>query len=183
MIDFKAETGTSPHDDLNKFFDIAKKSISFDVSKSQFGDKIRGLKKKYFGKRKKKSVESDHDKKCLGLVKSIWGSVAESPVKSKKTNNKKEDKDVKKVEEDKEVVILGGDSEWSNWFEKSFLVRVIVSLGMDECFVKWKWSKVPVEIKKKIEEKMKMVEGKEFQLLSLKIDVLKEVTSLIAETN
>ncbi|EFH44618.1 predicted protein, partial [Arabidopsis lyrata subsp. lyrata] len=159
MIDFKAETGTSPHDDLNKFFDIAKKSISFDVSKSQFGDKIRGLKKKYFGKRKKKSVESDHDKKCLGLVKSIWGS------------------------EDKEVVILGGDSEWSNWFEKSFLVRVIVSLGMDECFVKWKWSKVPVEIKKKIEEKMKMVEGKEFQLLSLKIDVLKEVTSLIAETN
>ncbi|KAG7547762.1 GLABROUS1 enhancer-binding protein family [Arabidopsis suecica] len=182
MIDFKAETGTSPHDDLNKFFDIAKKSISFDVSKSQFGDKIRGLKKKYFGKRKKKSVESDHDKKCLGLAKSIWGSVVESPVTSKKTNKKVESLKPL-VEEDKKVVILGGDSESSNWFEKSFLVRVIASLGMDECFVKWKWSKVSEETKKRIEEKMKMVEGKEFELLSLKIDVLKEVTSVIAETN
>ncbi|CAE6198665.1 unnamed protein product [Arabidopsis arenosa] len=230
MIDFKAETSTSSYDDMNGFFDIAKKSVSFDVSKNQFGDKIRGLKKKYFGQRKKKSVESDHDKKCLELAKSIWGldgiGVVESPVKSKKkdesvvkANGKEkkfeslveEDKEVvnlggdvkskkkkdefvvkangkeKKleplVEEDKEVAIPGGDSESSNWFEKSFLVRVVASLGVDECFVKWKWSKVPVETKKKIEEKIKMVEAKEFELLSQKIDILKEVSSVITETN
>ncbi|KAG7579774.1 GLABROUS1 enhancer-binding protein family [Arabidopsis thaliana x Arabidopsis arenosa] len=193
MIDFKAETGTSPYDDMNKFFDIAKESISFDVSKNQFGDKIRGLKKKYFGKRKKKSVESDHDKKCLELAKSIWGldgiGVVGSPVKSKKKKdesvvkaNGKEKNLESLVEEDKEVGILGGDSESSNWFDKSFLVRVVASLGVDECIVKWKWSKVSVETKKKIEEKMKLVEAKEFELLSQKVDILKEVTSVIAET-
>ncbi|KAG7584431.1 GLABROUS1 enhancer-binding protein family [Arabidopsis suecica] len=203
MIDFKAETGTSPYDDMNGFFDVAKKNISFDVSKNQFGDKIRGLKKKYFGSRKKKSVESDHDKKCLELAKSIWGlGVVESPVKSKKKKDEsvvkgkskeKKDESVVKangkekkleslVEEDKEVAILGGDSESSNWFDKSFLVRVVASLGVDECIVKWKWSKVSVETKKKIEEKMKFVESKEFELLSQKVDILKEVTTVIAET-
>ncbi|CAE5990678.1 unnamed protein product [Arabidopsis arenosa] len=190
MIDFKAETGTSPYDDMNKFFDIAKESISFDVSKNQFGDKIRGLKKKYFGKQKKKSVESDHDKKCLELAKSIWGlGVVESPVKSKKKKdesvvkaNGKEKKLESLVEEDKEVGILGGDSESSNWFDKSFLVRVVASLGVDECIVKWKWSKVSMDTKKRIEEKMKLVEAKEFELLSQKVDILKEVTSVIAET-
>ncbi|CAH8262778.1 unnamed protein product [Arabidopsis lyrata] len=190
MIDFKAQTGTSPYDDMNKFFDIAKESISFDVSKNQFGDKIRGLKNKYFGSRKKKSVESDHDNKCLELAKSIWGrGVVESPVKSKKKKdesvvkaNGKEKKLESLVEEDKELGILRGDSESSNWFDKSFLVRVVASLGVDECIVKWKWSKVTMDTKKRIEEKMKLVEGKEFELLSQKIDVLKEVISVIAET-
>ena len=69
-----------------------------------------------------------------------------------------------------------------NWFEKSFLVRVVARLGVDECIVKWKWSKVSKETKKRIEEKMKMVEAKELELLSQKIDVLKEVASVIAET-
>ncbi|KAL9308752.1 putative transcription factor [Arabidopsis thaliana] len=158
MIDFKAETGTSAHDDMNGFFDIAKRYISFDVSKIQFGDKIRGLKKKYFGVRKKKGLDLDHDKKCLGLAKSIWGL------------------------DGKEVVVLGGDSETSNWFEKSFLVRVVARLGVDECIVKWKWSKVSKETKKRIEEKMKMVEAKELELLSQKIDVLTELASVVAET-
>ncbi|OAP03889.1 hypothetical protein AXX17_AT3G33040 [Arabidopsis thaliana] len=35
MIDFKSETSTSAYDDMNGFFDIAKKYISFDVSKIQ----------------------------------------------------------------------------------------------------------------------------------------------------
>ncbi|KAL9830654.1 putative GLABROUS1 enhancer-binding protein family [Arabidopsis thaliana] len=69
------------------------------------------------------------------------------------------------VKKDKEVV---------NWFEKSFLVRVVASLDVDECIVKWKWSK--------IEEKMKLVEAKELELLWEKIDVLREVVSVIAET-
>ncbi|KAG7564120.1 hypothetical protein ISN44_As10g008830 [Arabidopsis suecica] len=100
--------------------------------------------------------------------------VVESPVKSKKKKdesvvvkaNGKEKKLESLVEEDKEVGILGGYSESSNWFEKSFLVRVVASLGVDECIVNWKWSKVSVETKKKIEEKMKLLEANEFELLS-----------------
>jgi len=54
--------------------------------KSKFGDKIRGLKKKYFGIRKKKGVELDHEfmirnvwywlslfGDLMVLAKSIWG--------------------------------------------------------------------------------------------------------------
>ncbi|XP_010435246.1 PREDICTED: probable transcription factor At1g44810 [Camelina sativa] len=162
MIDFKAEKGTSPYDDMNGFFDMAKNNISFDVSKIQFGDKIRSLKKKYFAKQKKKSgLESSHDKKCLELAKYIWGS----------------DGKLKKFGGDNvgEEVILGGDSESLSLFEKSFLVRTIAGLGVDEFSVKEKWSKVSLETKKRIEEKLKLVEAKEYELLRLKSDTLKEV--------
>ena len=190
MIDFKAETGTSPWDHKDRFFDIAKKSISFDVSKVQFFDKIRSFKRKYFGDRKVRSVESDHDKKCLGLAVSFWGSDGvslETPVKKKvkdesvlvKANSK--EKNVKPlVKEDEQVVILGEDSEW---FEESFLVPVIASLGLDEYSVKKKWSKVSVETKKRIQEKMKLVDAKKCELLLANMDVLKEVTSVLTQTN
>jgi len=190
MIDFKAETGTSPWDHKDRFFDIAKKSISFDVSKVQFFDKIRSFKRKYFGDRKMRSVESDHDKKCLGLAVSFWGSDGvslETPVKKKvkdesvlvKANSK--EKNVKPlVKEDEQVVILGEDSEW---FEESFLVPVIASLGLDEYSVKKKWSKVSVETKKRIQEKMKLVDAKKCELLLANMDVLKEVTSVLTQPN
>ncbi|EFH62281.1 hypothetical protein ARALYDRAFT_899900 [Arabidopsis lyrata subsp. lyrata] len=191
------DSGSETDSDSDKPHVFTKKKEATDSpavksvkNKNQFGDKIRGLKNKYFGSRKKKSVESDHDNKCLELAKSIWGrGVVESPVKSKKKKdesvvkaNGKEKKLESLVEEDKELGILRGDSESSNWFDKSFLVRVVASLGVDECIVKWKWSKVTMDTKKRIEEKMKLVEGKEFELLSQKIDVLKEVISVIAET-
>ncbi|XP_048599835.1 probable transcription factor At1g61730 [Brassica napus] len=52
MIDFKKDTGNSPYDDTNAYYDYIKKSISFEVSKNQFMDKLRSLKKKYMGKEK-----------------------------------------------------------------------------------------------------------------------------------
>ncbi|XP_010450191.1 PREDICTED: probable transcription factor At1g44810 [Camelina sativa] len=189
MIDFKAEKGTSPYDDMNGFFDMAKNNISFDVSKIQFGDKIRSLKKKYFAKQKKKgSLESSHDKKCLGLAKYIWvsdGMALESAVKLangklKKVESLKSGGD-DNVGEEKEVVIPRGDSESSNLFEKSFLVRTIAGLGVDEFSVKEKWSKVSVETKNRIEEKLKLVEAKEYELLRLKSDILKEVAYVMTQ--
>ncbi|KAL9815886.1 Transcription factor STKL1 [Arabidopsis thaliana] len=190
VIDFKAETGTSPWDHKNAFFDIAKKSISFDVSNVQFFDKIRSFKRKYFGDRKMRSVESDHDKKCLGLAVLIWGSDGmnvESRVKKDesilikgKANSKEKKVEKPLVIEDEQVVILGADSEW---FEESFFVPVIASLGLDEYSVKKKWSKVSVETKKRIQEKMKLVDAKKCELLLAEMDVLKEVTSVLAQTN
>ncbi|CAA0392719.1 unnamed protein product [Arabidopsis thaliana] len=190
VIDFKAETGTSPWDHKNAFFDIAKKSISFDVSNVQFFDKIRSFKRKYFGDRKMRSVESDHDKKCLGLAVLIWGSDGmnvESRVKKDesilikgKANSKEKKVEKPLVIEDEQVVILGADSEW---FEESFFVPVIASLGLDEYSVKKKWSKVSVETKKRIQEKMKLVDAKKCELLLAKMDVLKDVTSVLAQTN
>ncbi|XP_010440563.1 PREDICTED: probable transcription factor At1g44810 [Camelina sativa] len=166
MIDFKAEKGTSPYDDMNGFFDMAKNNISFDVSKIQFGDKIRSLKKKYFAIQKKGGLESSHDKKCLGLAKYIWGSDGMALESAVKLANGKLKSGGDNVGEDKEVVSL---------FEKSFLVRTIAGLGVDAFSVKEKWSKVSVETKKRIEEKLKLVEAKEYELLRLKSDTLKEV--------
>ncbi|VYS61355.1 unnamed protein product [Arabidopsis thaliana] len=189
VIDFKAETGTSPWDHKNAFFDIAKKSISFDVSHVQFFDKIRRLKNKYFVNRKNKSGESNHDKKCLGLAVLIWGSDGmnvESPVKKdesilvKGKANSKEKKVEKPLVIEDEQVILGADSEW---FEESFLVPFIANLGLDEYSVKKKWSKVSLETKKRIQEKMKVVDAKKCELLLAEMDVLKDVTSVLAQTN
>ncbi|CAN6918077.1 unnamed protein product [Brassica oleracea] len=76
MIDFKKDTGTSPYDDTNAYYDYIKKSISFEVSKNQFMDKLRSLKKKYMGKEKPScwpSFTKPHDQKSYRLCKSIWG--------------------------------------------------------------------------------------------------------------
>ncbi|EOA30761.1 hypothetical protein CARUB_v10013903mg [Capsella rubella] len=230
MIDFKAEKGTSPYDDMNGFFDEYKKCISFNVSKTQFSDKIRSLRNKYRGKDNKgnKTFSKSHDEKCLRLANCIWGSdglalnsAVKSPVKSKKVDPKKkkkklesevedEDKEVlgsdamalesvvvkangngkkveslkpegEKVDQDNEVMILDGDSESSNLFENSFLIRSIVSLGLDEYSVKQKWSKMPIETKKRIEEKLKMVKAMEYKLVVQKADVVKQVASVINE--
>ncbi|XP_010416136.1 PREDICTED: probable transcription factor At1g44810 [Camelina sativa] len=340
MIRFKAEKGTSPYDDMNGFFLVTKDSISFDATKTQFVEKIRSLKNKYYNKGKdSRSFLKPHDVKCFKLASCIWGSddavalldsappvIVKSPpvavksppvdvisnkvdkkkkkklefgdeemqvlgsddgmalldsappvavtlavkpppvavisnkvvdkkkkkklevedkekkvlgsddgmalldsapaVKSppvavisnqvdKKNKNKKkkklevEDEKVQvlgsdgmvlesaavvkangslkpegdTVEKDKEVVILlGGVSESSDLFDKSFLVPLIVSLGgVDECSVKHKWSKVPMETKKRIEDKLKLVEAKEFELLLQKSDIVKEVASVITQ--
>ncbi|KAL1192916.1 putative transcription factor [Cardamine amara subsp. amara] len=335
MIDYKADTGKSPYDDMNGFFEFMKKAISFEVSKVQFGDKIRGLKKKYLGKSKKgKEVifTKAHDKNCLKLATHIWGSdglglesavkspvqskkkvdsvvesaavkspvpskkkvdsvvesaavkspvqskkkvdsvvesaavkspvqskkkvdsvvesaavkspvpskkkvdsvvesaAVKSPVQSKKKvdsmvessavksprkNEKKkmdsmveEDKERlgsdgivlesaksngkvsnveslepegEKVEEDKEVLIHGGGSESPSWFEKSFLFESIMSFGVDEQCVKQRWSKVPVETKKRIEEKLKIVQAKEFDLLMMKTEIMRDASTVLCE--
>ncbi|XP_010495915.1 PREDICTED: probable transcription factor At1g44810 [Camelina sativa] len=317
MIDFKAEKGTSPYDDMNGFFLGAKDSISFDASKTQFVEKIRSLKNKYFKGKDSRSFLKPHDKKCFKLASCIWGSddgvalldsapvvtvavissnkvdkkkklefgdeemqvlgsddgmalldsappvksppVAVTPAvksppvavisnkvdkkkkkkklevedeemkvlgsddgmvlldstpavtvavisnkvdkKNKKKKKKKlevEDEEmlgsdgvesaevvkakVDMVEEDKEVVILDGDSESSDLFDKSFVVPLIVSLaGVNECSLKQKWSKMPVETKKRIEDKLKLVEAKEFELLLLKSDIVKEVASVFTQ--
>ncbi|KAG2322861.1 hypothetical protein Bca4012_058332 [Brassica carinata] len=280
MIDFKADTGKSPYEDMDRFYELTSKSISFEASKIQFVDKIRSLKRKYMGKVKQgvESLAKDHDIKCLKLAKHIWGShgmalnsnvkktekslvvkrwlkkkknlqltpesTAKSngtPKKSKKKpilvevngdkveedrevlvngDNGGEDREVlaggekgeedrevlangkkvdehrevltngDKVEEDKEALIdAGGASKSlgvmraSDWFEDSFLVGSITSLGVSERFVKEKWSMVTVETKKRMEEKWKLLQAKEMELVLHKTDFMREIGSVIAEAS
>uniref|UniRef100_A0A1J3EGF8 Mediator-associated protein 1 n=1 Tax=Noccaea caerulescens TaxID=107243 RepID=A0A1J3EGF8_NOCCA len=213
MIDFKADTGKSPYEDTTAYYDFIKGSISFEVSKSQFMDKLRSLKKKYMNK-EKPSFTKPHDQKSHKLCKYIWGSdglALESAVKSNGVSKKSSQKKTKKldsvkqelvfaspngkqkaVEDDgnsKKVVVHGGDDVVSlavavkkpDWFENSFLVRAIAGFGVDESYVKQRWSLVPVETKKKIEEKVKVLQGKEFEFVLGKTEFLHEVTSMIAE--
>ncbi|CAN6892184.1 unnamed protein product, partial [Brassica oleracea] len=94
----------------------------------------------------------------------------------------------KKVEVDKEVLVNGdsksvGAMSASDWFEDSFLVGSIASLGVGERFVKQKWSTVAVETKKKMEEKWKLLQAKEMELVLQKTDFMREVGSVIAEAS
>lgn len=205
MIDFKKETGKSPYEDTNVYYDYIKKSISFEVSKNQFMDKIRSLRKKYIGK-EKPSFTKPHDQKSYRLCQYIWGPDGmglESAVKSNGAS-KKSQKKTKKLDSVKQELSFGGaspngkavvgdddekDVESSvaakkhDWFENSFLVKGIAGFGVDEHCVKQRWSLVPVETKKKVEEKLKLLQAKEIEYVLQKTEVLHEVTSMIAEAS
>ncbi|KAJ0254671.1 transcription factor [Hirschfeldia incana] len=195
MIDFKKDTGNSPYEDTNSYYDYIKKSISFEVSKNQFMDKLRGLKRKYMGK-EKPSFTRPHEQKSYRLCKYIWGPDGmglESAVKSNgnvsKKKSKKVDDSVKKelsftsspngeaVEDD------GGNEKKHDWFEKSFLVRGIAGFGVDESYVKQGWSLVPLETKKRVEEKFKKLQAEEIEFVLQKTEILREVTSMIAQAS
>lgn len=211
MIDFKSDTGKSPYEDTNGFYDFIKKSISFEVSKNQFMDKIRSLKKKFIGKEVKNGVEPSflkaHDRKSYGLSKVIWGpdgiAVESSNGVAKKSQSQSKSKSKsKKLDSVKQELVFGGVSSSANgkkveededddgdkmlksdWFDKSFLVRAIAGFGVGEFTVKEKWSLVSVENKKMVEEKLKLLQDKEFEFVLEKTEFLHEVTSMIAEAS
>ncbi|CAA7046639.1 unnamed protein product [Microthlaspi erraticum] len=139
MIDFQADEGKSPYEDTAAYYNLTKGSISVEVSKSQFMDKIRSLRKKYMNK-ENPSFTKPHDLTCYKLSQHIWGSdglALQSAVKSKTKKSKKSGQKVKKldsvkpngkpkaVEDDDSVAVKKAD-----WFEKSgaLLVMVLVSV-------------------------------------------------------
>ncbi|CAN8245141.1 unnamed protein product [Cochlearia groenlandica] len=219
MIDFKEETGKSFYEDTNCYYDFIKKSISFEVSKNQFMDKLRSLKKKYMGK-EKPSFNKPHEQKSFKLSKFIWGpdglgldtavksnggggSVSKKKSSSSSSSAKKLDsvkqelsfaavspngkKAVVVVEEkgDKGVSELacGVVVKRGDWFGNSFLVKAIASSGLDEYCVKQRWSSVSEENKKKVEEKMKVLQDKEIEFVTEKTALMSEVMSMICEAN
>ncbi|ESQ42784.1 hypothetical protein EUTSA_v10015525mg [Eutrema salsugineum] len=71
-----------------------------------------------------------------------------------------------------------------DWFENSFLVPSLASFGFYEHDVKQRWSFLPVETKKKLEERFEMLQAKEeCYYVSEKIKLLHEVASLIFEAD
>ncbi|EOA35287.1 hypothetical protein CARUB_v10020457mg [Capsella rubella] len=210
MIDFKADTGKSPYEDTNAFYDFIKKSISFEVSKNQFMDKIRSLRKKYTAKGKtgvEPSFSKAHDQKSYELSKFIWGPdgfALESNIKSNGVSRKSQSKSKKKIDsvkqelvfagsspngkkvedgDDEDVIVRGGDSRKPDWFVNSALFRMITTLGVDEYTLKYKWSLVPDETKKIVEGKFKKLQDMELDFLLEKADLLHDLTAMIIEAS
>ncbi|KAG7543992.1 GLABROUS1 enhancer-binding protein family [Arabidopsis thaliana x Arabidopsis arenosa] len=175
MIDFMGDTSKSVFDDMNGFFEKLKDSVSFEVKGvNQFHNKIRSLKNKYVVKKKSGDFTKDHDRKCFELAKMIWGSdVNATLVKSKKKI---------KVDDSLKVDVVNVECDW---FVMSFLVGAFKNLGawIDEETLKEKWSLVPVKMRKRIEEKIKSVQANEFKLMLQKLEVLHEVSSLMAKSD
>ncbi|XP_020865709.1 probable transcription factor At1g66420 [Arabidopsis lyrata subsp. lyrata] len=150
----ESQEGKSPFDDSHGFIEFVKKFISFEASVHQYTGKIRQL------KRLKGTSETGGTKHDQELAKSIWGTKETA----KKMDSLKSDlfssPNGKMVEED-DVDVTNSD-----WFENSFLLPLIESLGVDS--VKHKWSVVPMEAKKKIEERLELLEADEGECKKIK---------------
>ncbi|KAL0321160.1 UNVERIFIED_CONTAM: putative transcription factor [Sesamum radiatum] len=80
MIDYAEKKKSDPIADLNGFHDFIKDSLHVDVTRTQFQDKIRRLKKKYENNKSKEKEGKDrafskpHEQKAYELSKQVWGN-------------------------------------------------------------------------------------------------------------
>ncbi|KAG5524389.1 hypothetical protein RHGRI_031148 [Rhododendron griersonianum] len=71
LMDFLSKNGSDPYN--GEFHELIKESLSVDVSKNQFADKIRKLKRKYSINVEKADFSRPHERKCFELSNKIWG--------------------------------------------------------------------------------------------------------------
>ncbi|XP_047319652.1 probable transcription factor At4g01260 [Impatiens glandulifera] len=93
MIEHGEKEGIDPAIvDKTSFYEVIRHSLQLDANKSQFTDKIKGLKKKYLTNLKKsyngndRIFSKDHDQKCFNLSKKIWGTESSAKVSRKVEN-------------------------------------------------------------------------------------------------
>ncbi|KAG2307944.1 hypothetical protein Bca4012_083100 [Brassica carinata] len=181
IIDFKNETGSSPYDDKNALYDLVKKSVSFDVTKTQFMEKIRALKKKFensLGRGKKKgrdpSFTKAHDRKVFDLAKLVWGDNGIMALESSSAGKpKKVETAVKKQEEEHAVMKQ----------EFVSIVDLVARFGVDDLVAKQGWSRLSSEDKERLEEQWKALQLKEFKFYSQKSGFIHEVVTKMAEAS
>ncbi|XP_010458551.1 PREDICTED: probable transcription factor At1g11510 [Camelina sativa] len=207
LMDYKNDTGVSPYDDTNGVYQLVKKSVSFDVSKIQFMEKLRSLKKKYennVGKAKngeEPSFAKPHDRKTFEFSKLVWGangmaldSVVKPNGKSKKSSKSKKVESVKQVidsslpngkNSEDEVTNKGGVSLLGvaemDVFAKSSLVKSLARVGVDELAADQGLSLLASEDKKRIEEQWRALQVREFEFHSQKSGFIHEVVTKIGE--
>ncbi|CAH8385156.1 unnamed protein product [Eruca vesicaria subsp. sativa] len=191
IIDFKNQTGSSPYDDKNALYDLVKKSVSFDVTKTQFLEKIRALKKKFdnnLGRGKKKgkdpSFSKDHDRKAFDLAKLVWGDNGIMALESSSAGKKlkKVEPSVKKQKQEEPVV---KKQEEPAVMKQEFfsVVELVTRFGVDDLAAKQGWSRLSAEDKERFEEQWKVLQLKEFRLYSQKSGFIHEVVTKMAENS
>jgi len=193
LIDDKKDTGVSS---TNKVYELVKKSISFDVSKNQFMEKLRALKKKYennLGKAKdgvEPTFVKPHDRKAFELSKLVWGGIRMALASGMKSNEKsKKSSKFESVKHDLDSSLPNSKNncedevmdEGEVSFTKSSLVRSIVGLGMDELTAQQGLSKLASKDMKRFYEQWKAMQAREFEFFLQKHGFLFEVLSKISE--
>lgn len=182
IIDYKNETGSSPYDDKNALYDLVKKTVSFDVTKTQFMEKIRAEKKKFensLGKGKKKgkdpSFSEAHDRKVFDLAKLVWGDNGIMALESSSAGKPKRvvEPAVKKQEEEPAAMKQ----------EFVSVVELVARFGVDDLTAKQGWSRLSFEDKERFEEQWKALQLKEFKFYSQKSGVIHEVVTKMAEAS
>ncbi|ESQ47333.1 hypothetical protein EUTSA_v10027791mg [Eutrema salsugineum] len=182
VIEYNKDYGNSLVD-TNGFFERMKKSFSFEVNKSQFTEKLRGLKKKYIDKGKKTFAKA-HDQRAFGLCNIIWGPDGILPPESAVKSKAKPDKSKKGllVKEDDELPVFSlpkGELTVKRQYFVS-IAESIVRSGVDESFVRRSWSNLAPEHKKTIEEQWKDLQVQNF---SKQNDMIQKVVNQLAESS
>ncbi|KAF8092507.1 hypothetical protein N665_0412s0001 [Sinapis alba] len=183
IIDFKNKTGSSPYDDKNALYDLVKKSVSFDVAKTQFMEKIRALKKKFennLGRGKKKgkdpSFSKAHDCKVFDLAKLVWGDNGIMALESSSAGkSKKVEPAVKKQEKQEEPAVKKQ--------EFVSIVDLVARFGVDDLAAKHGWSRLSFEDKERFQEQWEALQLKEFKFYSQKSAFIHEVVTKMAEAS
>ncbi|CAN7120472.1 probable transcription factor At1g11510 [Brassica rapa] len=171
IIDYRFETGSNPFDDKNALYELLKESVSFNPTKIQFLEKIRGLKKKFdsnLGKEKKKGEElafsKSHDLEAFRLSKFVWGdhdgitanAIGVEPA-------------VLKLDEPKQGSVS--------------LVESVTRFGMDDLVAKKGWSRLSSEDKKSLEEEWEALALEEFKFYSRKSRIIHDAIAKMAEAS
>ena len=174
LVDYENINGVSLYDNITEVYQLVKTSISFDVSKVQFTEKLRSLKRKYENNLvKAKNADTfakSHDRKVFELSKIVWGAI-ESAVKSSE-KSKRSLRKTKKVE-------LDGKNE--DMFPKSSLASDLTHFGMDEFAAQQGLSCLASEDKKMLEEEWKALKVREFEFYLQKSCFLREVVAKMVE--
>ncbi|RID57399.1 hypothetical protein BRARA_F00773 [Brassica rapa] len=204
LIDYRNHTGASPYDDTNAFYLSVKKSISFDVSKTQVIKKIWGLKTKYENNLGKGELtfSKPHDRKAFDLSKFVWGADGAALDSAVKSNGKsKKSSKSKKVEPEKQELASSSSPNGKSCeeeamtnkgeassvvevdaFDKSVLVKALARFGVDDLSAQRGWSRLALEDKKRFEEKWKVLQLRELEFYSKKSGFIHEVITKMAES-
>ncbi|CDY49787.1 BnaCnng18000D [Brassica napus] len=200
LIDYRNDTGASPYDDTNAFYLSVKKSISFDVSKTQVIKKIWGLKTKYENNLVKEELtfSKPHDRKAFDLSKFVWGADAAALDSASKKSSKSSSK---KVEPEKQELASSSSPNGKSCeeeamtnkgeassvvevdaFDKSVLVKALARFGVDDLSAQRGWSRLALEDKKRFEEEWKTLQLRELEFYSKKSGFIHEVITKMAES-
>ncbi|CAL9223703.1 unnamed protein product [Arabidopsis halleri] len=189
LIDFRNDTGVSPYDDTNRVYELLKKSISFDVSKVQFMEKLRNLRKKYENNLVKAkngdetTFAKTHDRKAFELSKFVWGAIESAVKSSGKLKKSTKSKKVESVNHELDSSLPNSKNQAvMDMFPKSSLVRSLVCFGVDEFAAQQGLSYLASEDKKRFEEQWKALQVREFEFYSQKSGFLHEVVAKMGET-
>lgn len=173
IIDYQNETGLSAFDDKAALYELMKKSISFEVTKVQFLEKIRGLKKKYDNNRGKEekrgetpSFSKPHDLEVFRLSKFVWGDegiMAKAPIE---VEVEVDPPVLKKKKKDGELVSV---------------VESMARFGVDELFAKKGWVRLSSEDKKRLEEELEALQLEELRLYSRKSRFINDAVTTMVE--
>ncbi|KAF8047388.1 hypothetical protein N665_3063s0001 [Sinapis alba] len=192
IIDFKNETGSSPYDDKNALYDLVKKSVSFDVAKTQFMEKIRALKKKFennLGRGKKKgkdpSFPKAHDRKVFDLAKLVWGDNGIMALESSSAGKKKQEEPATVKKQEERAVKQQEKQEEPAVKKQEFvsIVDLVARFGVDDLAAKQGWSRLSSEDKERFQEQWEALQLKEFKFYSQKSGFIHEVVTKMAEAS